>query len=228
MNFFQLMDKLEALYRKYEGQKLTPSQVTHIISMAIPFRDVNFYTVKSLGVLSKDIQVSGLYDIQEDEIGLPSIEIELTYFKRKSLHTLNKHGLSFKRWRRLCFDIVAILGHEYVHQEQHRGREFKMGKSFKSREEDENLKQLQEYLGHPDEIDAYSFSAAADMAQSLRLNETVDLQSTGVYNQYLTAFGPDHSVVTKLQKRSLKYYNILKGQYNEQNNRRRPRARSGQ
>jgi hypothetical protein len=80
------MDKLESLYRKHEGERLSPSQITHLISFAIPFRDVNFYTVKSLGVLSKDIQVSGLYDIQEDEIGLPSIEIELTYFKRKTLN----------------------------------------------------------------------------------------------------------------------------------------------
>lgn len=222
------MDKLEGLYRKHEGERLSPSQLTHLISFAIPFRDVNFYTVKSLGVLSKDIQVSGLYDIQEDEIGLPSIEIELTYFKRKPAFTLNKQGLSFKQWRRLCFDVVTILGHEYVHQEQHRGRAFKMGKAYKSRETDATLKQLQEYLGHPDEIDAYSFSAAADMAQCLRTNEKIDFKATGIYDQYVYAFGADHSIVTKLQKRSLKYFNILKGQYNEQNNRQRPRARSGQ
>ena len=40
----------------------------------------------------------------------------------------------------------------------------------------------------------------------------------------LDVFGPSHSIVTKLEKRSLKYYNILKGQYNEQTNRQRPRA----
>lgn len=223
-----LMDKLESLYRKHEGERLSPSQLTHLISFAIPFRDVNFYTVKSLGVMSKEIQVSGLYDIQEDEIGLPSIEIELTYFKRRHAFTLNKQGLSFKQWRNLCFDIVAILGHEYVHQEQHRGRGFKMGKAHKSRETDENLKQIQEYLGHSDEIDAYSFSAAAAMAQGMRINESVDFESTGVYDQYVYAFGDNHSIVTKLQKRSLKYFNILKGQYNEHNNRQRPRARSRQ
>jgi hypothetical protein len=216
------MDKLEDLYRKHEGERLSPSQITHLISFAVPFRDVNFYTVKSLGILAKDVHVSGLYDIQEDEIGLPSIEIELTYFKRKTAFTLNKQGLSFKQWRRLCFDVVAILGHEYVHQEQHRGRDFKMGKAFKSRETDDHLKQLQEYLGHPDEIDAYSFSAAADMAQCLRLNEPVDLKLTGVYDQYRTAFGDNHSIVSKLEKRSLKYYNILKEQYyGQQSNRTR-------
>lgn len=226
MNLFQLMDRLEDLYRKHEGQRLTPSQITHIISFAIPFREVNFYTVKSLGTLSGDIEVSGLYDPGDDEDGLPPIEIELTYFKRRPFYTLNKKGLSFIKWRELCSDIVSILGHEYVHQHQHRGREFKLGKGYRSRETDQHQRKVQEYYGHPDEIDAYSFTAAASMAMGLRVDQTIEFKETGVYNHYISAFGENHSIVTKLEKRSLKYFNILKGQYNEQNNRQRPRARS--
>lgn len=223
------MDRLEGLYHKHEGQALTPSQITHLISYAIPFREINFYTVKSLSVLGGEISVSGLYDPNDDEDGLPPIEIELTFYKHKKVYPFTKRGLSFLRWRELCLDIVTILGHEYVHQHQHRERNFKLGKNYVSKHEDYDKRRVQEYYGHPDEIDAYSFTAAAVMAQeTLRLGRPIELEDTGVYNHYLEAFGADHSIVTKLQKRSLKYYNILKGQYNEQTNRQRPRARSRQ
>ena len=106
-----------------------------------------------------------------------------------------------------------------MHQHQHRDRNFKMGKGFSSRVENIDTKHAQEYYGHADELDAYSFTAAANMANDLRLGNPVDFKKTGIYNHYVDAFGPDHSIVSKLEKRSLKYYNILEEQYYGQQSR---------
>jgi hypothetical protein len=215
MNFFQLMDKLESLYYKHEGSQLTPSQIVKMIKRAIPHQGIEYNLVKSINQSHGAIGVSGMYDPESDSDGYDPIEIELTFFKYTHEFTFG-NSMTFRKWQRLCFDIVSILGHEYVHQQQHRARRFKLGKSYKSTAENDDLKSAQEYLGHADEIDAYSFTVAADKAMAKRTGKDIDITQTAMYTLYAVTFGPDHSVVAKLNKTSRKYYNILEGQYNEQ------------
>jgi uncharacterized protein (DUF608 family) len=78
---------------------------------------------------------------------------------------------------------------------------------------DPKIKENQEYLGIPDEIDAYGFSAAAHMAYFLP--RVVSFQDTNVYNYYTNYFKKSDPVVKLLEKKSKQYYNKLKRQYNE-------------
>jgi hypothetical protein len=218
MNYFNLLHKLEGLYDVNIGRKFTPAQITKLIAQNVPYRDVIFSTNLTVNSNIDTITVSGLYDYGEDQWGNTPIEIELAFFKRKR-HFVIGASMSQKKWNRLCFDVASVLGHEYVHLHQYRDRDYRPGRGFRSRENDESLKQTQEYLGHTDEVDAYGFTVAAEMAMSLRSNKTVDLHKTVMYNNYCDAFGSNHSIITKLKNKSLKYYSILEGQYNEQSNR---------
>jgi hypothetical protein len=218
MNYFNLLHKLEGLYDVNIGRKFTPAQITKLIAQNVPYKDVIFSTNLTVNSNIDTITVSGLYDYGEDQWGNTPIEIELAFFKRKR-HFVIGASMSQKKWNQLCFDVASVLGHEYVHLHQYRDRDYRPGRGFRSRENDESLKQTQEYLGHTDEVDAYSFTVAAEMAMSLRSNKTVDLYKTVMYNNYCDAFGSNHSIITKLKNKSLKYYSILEGQYNEQSNR---------
>ena len=217
MNYFELLDQLEALYDINQGREFTPSAVTNLIARNVPYRDVVFLTNLTINSEIHSITVSGLYDYGDDQWGYRPIEIELAFFKKKRKFSMGK-SLTRERWNRLCFDVASILGHEYVHLRQFRDRDFKVKRGYRSREQDDELKATQEYLGHNDEIDAYSFTIAAEMAMQLRQNKTMQLEDTVMYQNYCGAFGFYHSIITKLKKKSLKYYYILEGQYNEQSN----------
>jgi hypothetical protein len=223
MNYFNLLHKLEGLYDINIGRRFTPSQITRLIAKNVPLTEVSFTTNLTINSPIHSIIVSGLYDYEEDQWGTQPIEIELAYFK-KNQHFIIGGSMTRKRWYRLCFDIASVLGHEYVHLHQYRDRNFRIGRGFRSHEREESLKHTQEYLGHSDEVDAYSFTAAAEMAMQLRSNKSIDFYTTSMYYHYSKTFGSDHSIVAKLKKKSIKYYNILEGQYNEQDHRAGNRA----
>lgn len=215
MNYFGLLDKLEGLYHANLGRRFTPVQLTNLIARHVPFREVAFTTNLTVNSTSNTITVSGLYDYGDDQWGSKPIEIELAYFKKKRYFVMGS-SMTWERWQTVCFDIASVLGHEYMHLNQYRGRDYRPGRSFRSSSDDDSVKQTQEYLGHADEIDAYAFTIAAEMAMQLRSGHTVDLYQTVMYNNYCDTFGTTHSIITKLTKKSLKYYNILEGQYHEQ------------
>jgi len=216
MNYFQLLDRLEALYDTNKGREFTPAAITRLIERNVPYRDVVFLTNLTINCALNSITVSGLYDYGDDQWGYRPIEIELAYFKKKK-HFVMGGSLTRTRWNQLCFDVASVLGHEYVHLHQHRDRDFRPGKSFRSTCQDSDARDLQEYLGHGDEVDAYAFTIAAEQAHVLRSGKSLALDSTVMYTNYCDAFGTHHSIVSKLKKQSVKYYKILEGQYNEQN-----------
>ena len=203
MNYFDLLDRLEGLYERNRGRQFTPSQLTYLVARNVPFRDVVFTTNLTINCSLNSVVVSGLYDYGEDRWGYRPIEIELAYFKRKK-HFVLGQSMTWKTWQRLCFDVASVLGHEYVHLRQYRDRDYRPGRGFRSRETDRHLRETQEYLGHTDEIDAYGFTCAAEMAMSLRLSKPVDFLTTSMYNHYCEAFGADHSIITKLQQKTIK------------------------
>jgi hypothetical protein len=216
MNYFQLLDQLEALYDSNKGREFTPAGITRLIERNVPYQDVVFLTNLTINCPLNSITVSGLYDYGDDQSGHCAIEIELAYFKKKKRFVMGG-SLTRSRWRELCFDVASVLGHEYVHLHQHRDRDFRPGKGFRGTSTDVATRDLQEYLGHRDEIGAYAFTIAAEQAHVLRSGKSLALESTVMYNNYCDVFGENHSVVSKLKKQSVKYYKILEGQYNEQN-----------
>lgn len=126
---------------------------------------------------------------------------------------------------RFTLEMVEALVHEYQHQHQYRSRNFMLNRDYASAHKDRKIKEEQEYLGSPDEIDAYAANIAARfyLAELLNTNvESLDLK------QYYTVFGPFHPVVKRLLKKITVYTHYLKEHENVKKYRRtckRPRIR---
>lgn len=116
----------------------------------------------------------------------------------------------------IILDLVETLVHEYRHQHQYRSRQFMLNRGYVSKHRDVETKNNQEYLGMPDEIDAYS----ANIAARLYINKSVvhpdnspDLAS------YYTAFGANHPVTRLLLKKIVLHINYLENNNNDNANR---------
>jgi len=124
-----------------------------------------------------------------------------------------------------ALEMVEVLVHEYQHQHQYRSRNFILNKGYKSAHKDVKIREDQEYLGQPDEIDAFAANIAARFYIANLLNtkvESLDLK------HYYTAFGPHHPVIKRLLKKIAIYTNYLKENENVKKYRRtckRPRVR---
>jgi len=72
--------------------------------------------------------------------------------------TMDKEG-----WREFATKVIDFLEHEMIHQAQYRSREFRPGRQYRSRHTDPTIKQSQEYLGNPDEIEAYAYNLSREL-----------------------------------------------------------------
>lgn len=215
MNYFQLLNKLDGLYDRYAGQSLTPQAIVKKLNRAIPFTECKITAVGTLGLPENNYQVSGVYEPDLDEDGECCIELEISFPKRKTLFFLDESDFGRDQWDNLILDIVSVLGHEFVHLHQFRRREFRDGRDFKSAHKSSAVKESQEYFGIPDEVDAYAFTAAANMAYQLYKGvKPCKIKDTGVYQVYSNVFDKKHPVVLKLEKLTEQHYKRLERQYN--------------
>lgn len=126
---------------------------------------------------------------------------------------------------RFTLEMVEALVHEYQHQHQYRSRGYMLNRDYTSAHKDRKIKEEQEYLGSPDEIDAYAANIAARFYLAKLLNtsvESLDLK------QYYTVFGPFHPVVKRLLKKIVINTNFIKDNEHVKKYRRtskRPRVR---
>lgn len=216
MNYFQLLDKLDGLYLRLEGKKLTADQIAGKIKRAIPFDNCNILAVSTINI-SKSIDVSGQYDPDCDEDGETAIDIELIFPRRRRKHkqfTFSDTDLNKDAWHYMVVDVCSVLGHEYIHQSQFRRRDFRDGRYYRSNHKNASIKENQEYFGIPDEVDAYAFTAAAAMAYNLWKNQKpLAYKKTSVYQIYSAIFDKRDPVMLKLERLSKKYYKRLEQQY---------------
>ena len=112
----------------------------------------------------------------------------------------------------MAMDLLETLIHEYEHQRQFRSRRYRSHKNnYTSNHKDPDKRADQEYLGDPDEIDAYAQNIAARhyiMKYKLNITSTSKINSPDL-KQYYKAFGKDHEVVKLLLKKvkaNVKYY----------------------
>lgn len=217
MNYFELKLQLKVLYDRLEHQELTGRQIIQRIQKTIPFNECKIVGIPSISVDKLNFNVTGCYNPEDDLEGRVPIELEILYAKERNYYEFNDRDLSRDRWYNLVFDIITILGHEFVHLNQSRRRHFKPGKEYTSRHKNPYVKDSQEYLGIPDEVDAYAFTAAAQMAYLLP--GKVEFHKTPVYEWYKGVFKKNDPVMIKLEKSAKRYYNKLQRQYNETNRR---------
>jgi hypothetical protein len=196
--------------RTTKARKFTPSELTKILRKFVGTEDIKLKTHRDKNVDKNQVIITGHYDSWEDEANYASIVIYANFNPDQ--------GVIFMKnidWHRLCVDLVECTGHEIIHQAQYRARDFDIGeKIFVSGSKDAGRRLAQEYLGNPDEIEAYGYSIAAEIYLTIapkRLNSK-HVSKIALYKEYVETFGIQHPVVRELLVYVVKYYSQLNGE----------------
>lgn len=217
--FVALLDRLQSLQRQ-TSRIVTTSELTDLLRKAVKIPQVRLYTSRSPGVDFNQVCIGGTYDHYLDSEHEPCIEIAVAY------NPAQQHfDLVDLDWPRLTLDLAECIGHEFVHREQHK-RKNRPSKRYHSKETNRQKKQEQEYLGSSEEIEAYGFSIAAEMAaryQCFSFDQDI-ASKVLMYNVYARTFDADQSVMLKLQRHISKYLRRLEVDYNGKNNSRQRSA----
>lgn len=179
----------------------SPAQFTKFLSIMMKDFDLKFKTVRSKNLEENMICFNGLYDPEEDKQLFPCIDIEVLYWDKQKIIDVSKLDLEY-----IIHELCETVYHEKIHQLQYRNRKFKEPVKFSSDVHD------QEYLGCPDEIEAYG----AEMAFNLYLlglhPTTENICNNKTFLMYKGAFDKDSGVVDALVSYCVKYFNNLKEQ----------------
>ena len=164
-------------------------------------------------VISTYVYVGGAYYAEYDMNYKKSIELCFAYNLKDE-----EICLTTRRFNRLCERIADVILHEVIHMRQARKRKFKSLPGYSSIAESTKKRVEQEYLGDPDEIDAYAFNMACELNDKFRgdmrqivnyLNEEQKgrRRSYDTWRTYLKAFDYDqsHRIIRKIKKRSIYY-----------------------
>ena len=138
-------------------QKLTPTEFTAKIRQHLRFFKIPVSVTSSYHKQTNksEIWVGGLYDSIKDQTGLRSITLRLQYNPTDKYVKISK-----TRFNKFCVLVADTLLHEMIHMRQYRRRSFKDIPGYESVAESCRQRVEQIYLGHNDEIDAYSFNIA--------------------------------------------------------------------
>lgn len=214
MNYFLLFRRIYAIYDKCYGKTLTTRQIFSYLQRAVSLSDCKLRFVSTLKVPDNYFEVSGMYDPELDEEGKISILLEIAFPAKSGTFTFNDSDLSRHHWLTLSLDFASILGHEYMHLNQARARNFKEPRGYISSHTHTRMQAIQEYYGDPDEIDAYAFTAAAQLANRLITDSKISkFEETGVFFAYCRAFDKNSQIILKLKKLTQRYLNRLEQQY---------------
>ncbi len=214
--FHDILVQLQGLSTAIKRARIKPSELTSLVRKRAGHPLVRYRTLRSRAVYNNQVLISGVYDSEEDRQGFACIEVCLNY--NPDQKTLDCQMID---WDQLIFDIAECAGHELVHRKQRQRR----ARAYISDLESGPLKEEQEYLGSSDEIEAYGFSIAADLAVNHQGLE--DINKTDMWKVYAGTFESDQSVLLELEQHVRKYYSKLKGGGHEQNRRQtNPRRRN--
>jgi len=210
---FNIKQMLKPCRKLLVNQKLRINDIHKILSQQIKselpikvVKDLDFNTEKGY------IYVGGFYETTNDKYGRQCITLLLSY------NPLDTHlTITSKRFSAVCNTIADTILHEIIHMRQARSRNFKAIPGFSSFAESNKQRKQQNYLGDPDEIDAYGFNIACSLyerfgdaryvAHHLNLDMTDKRRKKDSWLTYLKAFDHNHShpVIKKLKKRIMYY-----------------------
>jgi hypothetical protein len=187
-------------------QRLVSNQIRSSLPVKV-LKRVDFTTTSGC------VFVGGLYWSQCDEAGISSIEIHLHYNICDDQVKLTNY-----KFRRFCNVLVDTVFHEMIHMRQYRRRLFKSLPDYNSVAESSKQRKEQAYLGHADEIDAYSFNMACELMRKLGndkraveryLKKTPSRKRTrsSTLDLYMKTFNwdQDHKIIKKLKSRTIRY-----------------------
>ena len=218
MNYFQLLKRLYDIYDPMVDKVVDHNTIIRKIRYAIPYKDCTIVSNKTLTVISNNFEIAGLYDPEKDADGEPPIEIEIGFPKRKDFYYFNESDFSRNHWSEFCINFSLILGHEYMHLNQFRRRNFNWCRVYKGTSLRPNIREQQEYYGDSDEIDAYAFTAAANLITDSVLNpksKKNTIEHATLYKTYVSLFDKTDPVVLKFVRLTNRYLKKLEQQYHD-------------
>ena len=194
------------------GKNITPKHFKEKLAKELTKRHpvrVKLYRPEQENFEEDEFTIGADYDCDLDQMGKKHITINLFINKDKRLYW----PITVEIASRFALELTEALVHEYQHQKQYRGRKYATSKlAYTSNHRDYDRKQEQEYLGHPDELDAYAANIASRiwlMRTALNTNITHEnCESLDLSNYYKT-FGKKHSVVLDLLSRIQQHLTYL-------------------
>jgi hypothetical protein len=144
-------------FQKFFNKPVTVKQVATHLRKIVGTNTV-ITTQKSPNVDPNDIMINAFYDPDEDEEEGKPFELVVIFPVDSDTVTMDGEG-----WREFAIRVIDFLEHEMIHQAQYRSREFHPGRQYRSRHNNPDLKRSQEYLGNPDEIEAYAFNLSREL-----------------------------------------------------------------
>lgn len=197
---------------KIVGQELSVQQFYKIVSTHLKkVFPLTFKNQIDPKVLPGWVYIGGLYYIDRDENQSLPITIVFQYRSKEDIIKTTR-----RRFWKMCITIADTLLHEVIHMRQHRRRNFRCLDEYISNASRAKIKEEQEYLGSPDEIDAYSFNIACELNEKFNgdrtqiqkyLNKKKIGRRHSSWRMYLKAFEHQHRhpVIVKVKKRVLYY-----------------------
>lgn len=150
-------DRLFQTFQKFFSKDVTPRQViSHLRKIVGP--DVVITMQKSPNVDANSLNLNAYYDPDYDKLNDSPFEVTVIFSSNKPTITMNKQG-----WQEFAQKVIDFLEHEMIHQAQYRSRAFHPGRPYRSRHENPEIKKSQEYLGNPDEIEAYAYNLSREL-----------------------------------------------------------------
>lgn len=214
MNYFQLLKRLYDIYDRNVGKTVDAKYITRQVRQAIPFSECTITSIQTLSIANNQFEVAGMYDSEADEYGEKCITVEIAFPAIKPEFVFCESDLSRDHWSQFCIDFALIVGHEYMHLNQFRRRDFKWSREYKSKHPAPKVREVQRYYGDADEIDAYAFTAAAEMAINfIPENKKPIIETTPLYQTYTKYFDKQDPVVLKFVKLTERYFKRLERQY---------------
>lgn len=193
----QEYDQVSAWIDQFVGEKIL---LRSFISKLSSFLNRNGHPVKVKCVIDRtldpdDFSIGAEYNSEADELGRKPFLINFIINHNRLIPwTVNKQ--SAKQFK---VDIVETLCHEYIHLGQYRSRKYKyINHVYRGKSKSVELAEEQNYLSHPDEVEAYAWNIAVRyFIQEKRLNtkkrQSFDLKA------YHNAFGRQNPVIRDLE-----------------------------
>ena len=211
----KLLASLKSMEPEIVGQRLDKYKLTSIVQDALePYRvEVEFTNTSN--VPKDEINMNAGYSQSVDKWNDPdhyATNLDLLFNNRQRTYSFSKEGFD-----ELVVRINDAIGHERIHQRQARKRKLRHpGSEYTGPEKG---KAERDYLGKPDEVEAFSYNIASELLRrhdketiinAFRTGDLSILKDSVNFVAYLSSFeDTDNKTMRNLINKILKYLENL-------------------
>jgi len=211
----KLLASLKSMEPEIVGQRLDKYKLTSIVQDALDHFKVEVEFQNTPNVPKDEINMNAGYSQGIDKWNDPdhyATNLDLLFNNRQRTYSFSKEGFD-----ELVVRINDAIGHERIHQRQARKRKLRHpGSEYTGPEKG---KAERDYLGKPDEVEAFSYNIASELLRRHDKETIIDAFRTGDLSilkdsinfvAYLSSFeDTDNKTMRNLINKILKYIEHL-------------------